>query len=201
MKVLLSIEQELLKIQEEGKKKVSEYKKEVQTAKDNEEKANKAVIQAKQGDDPKAYAKAIEDKRTASDIAGFYEGKIKEISDEPYITEAEYKDYTKRIKSEMDRINQQARKRVSELLEELETIQSELDSAYFKTNELLGSLQNNIYKHSAEKQMEEARKAGKPIVSSELHNEYKDDSVRSSINFIINSHAANTLKQRGIYND
>lgn len=196
MKELLNIEQELKEIQEEGKRKVLEYEAEIQAAKDNEEEANKAVIKAKQGNDPKAYAKAIEDKRTASDIASFYEGKIEEIKNEPYITESEYREYTKRIKSEMDRINQQTRKRVSELLDELENIQSELTPALVKTNELLRNLQNNIYKHSADKQMELARKTGKPIVGSELNNEYKDGSVISGIEHILNSHVAKNIKRK-----
>lgn len=197
MKELLAIEQELKEIQEEGSEKITDYKAEVQTAKDNEEEANKAVIRAKQGDNPKAYAKAIEDKRTASDIAGFYTGKIEVLKNEPYITETEYREYTKRIKSEMDNINKQASKRASELLEELEAIQSELTPAYVKTNELLNNLQNNFYKHSAEKQMQEAREQRKPIVSSELNNEYKDDTLRSGIDFIVNSHVAKNIKAKG----
>lgn len=196
MEELLNIEQELKEIQEEGKRKILEYEAEIQTAKDNEEEANKAVIKAKQGNDPKAYVKAIEDKRTASDIAKFYEGKIEEIKNKPFITRAEYEEYTNRIKSEMDRINEQARKRVNELLEELETIQSELTPAFVKTNELLRNLQNNIYKHSAEKQLEEARKTGKPIVVSELNNEYIDNSVSSGIDFILNSQAVKSIKEK-----
>ena len=197
MNELLKIEQELKAIQEEGNKKVVEYEAEIQTAKVNEQEANAAVLKAKQGDDPKAYAKAIEDKRTASDIAGFYEGKIEEIKNEPFITENEYREYTKRIKSEMDNINRQAGQRVSDLLEELEAIQSELTTAYVKTNELLSNLQNNIYKHSAEKQMELARKTGKPVVGSELNNEYKDDTVISGIDFILNSPATKNIKAKG----
>lgn len=189
MKELLAIEQELNAILENGDREILEFKEEVKTAKKNEEEAKKAAIEAKQGDDPEAYVKAIEEMRAASDIASFYEGKIEAIKNEPFITRAEYEEYTNRIKSEMDRINGQARKRVNELLEELEAIQSELTPALVKTNELLRNLQNNIYKHSAEKQLEEARKTGKPIVGSELHNEYKDDSVRSGIDFILNSHA------------
>lgn len=194
MKELLTIEQELKLIQEEGNRKVLEYKEEIQTAKDNEEKANKAVIKAKQGDDPKKYAKAIADRRTASDIASFYTGKIEEIKNDPYITATEYQDFTSRIKSEMDNITRQANKRVSELLEELEAIQSEVTPAFNKTNELLSNLQNNIYKHSYEKQMKEAKETGKAIKGNELRNEYKDNSVISGIEHILNSHVAKNIK-------
>lgn len=197
MKELLTIEQELNAILENGDREILEFKEEVKTAKKNEEEAKKAAIEAKRGDDPEAYVKAIEDKRTASDIAKFYEGKIEEIKDEPYITAAEYKEFTKRIKSEMDSINKQASKRASELLEELEAIQSELMPAYVKTNELLSNLQNNIYKYSADKQFEEARRNKKSVNSNELRNEYKDNSIITSIGYILDSHAAKTIKERG----
>jgi|SRR5690625_255095 len=194
MEKLLKIEQELKAIQEEGNKQVVEFKAEIQTANDNEEQANKAVIKAKQGDDPKAYAKAIEDKRTASDIASFYTGKIEEIKNDPYITAAEYKEFTKRIKYEMDSINKQASQRASELLEELEAIQSEVTPAFNKTNELLSNLQNNIYKHSYEKQMKEARENKTPINTDRLHNQYKDNSIISGIEHILNSRVAKDIK-------
>ena len=197
MNELLKIEQELKAIQEEGNKQVAEFKAEIQTAKVNEQEANAAVLKAKQGDDPKKYAKAIADKRTASDIAKFYEGKIEEIKGDPYITAAEYKEFTKRIKSEMDNINKQASQRVSDLVEELEAIQSEVTLAFNKTNELLSNLQNNIYKHSAEKQMQEAREAGKAVKGNELRNEYKDSTIMGGIDYILNSPMVKNIKAKG----
>lgn len=197
MEKLLKIEQELKAIQAEGNKKVSEYKAEVQTARDNEEKANKAVIKAKQGDDSKIYAKAIDDKRAASDIASFYVGKIEEIKNEPFITESEYREYTNRIKSEMDNINKQASQRVSELLEELEAIQSEVTPAFNKTNELLSNLQNNIYKHSADKQMKEAKETGRAVRGKDLRNEYKDSTIMGGIDYILNSPVIKKIKREG----
>lgn len=193
-KSLEEIEAELQTIVEENKAAIKEFKKEIETAEENAEEAKRTMIDAKKGDDPQAYAQAVAEQRTASDIVGFYEGKLEKLKSEPLVTEEQYKDYTKRIKSEMDRINQQARKRISKLLDELEAIQSELSPAYAKTNELLSNLQNNIYKHSADKQMELARKTGKPIVGSELNNEYKDGSVISGIEHILNSHVAKNIK-------
>lgn len=195
-KVLMEIEKELQQIIQSQEDRIEEMQIEIEKAKEDEEKAKEAVIEAKKGDDPKAYAKAVSDRRTATDIVSFYEGKIEELKNQPYITKAEYKEYTNRIKSEMDKINRQANKRVYELLDELESIRSELNSAYVKTNELLSNLQDNIFKYSAEKQMEEARKTGKSVNGSELRNEYKDDSVRSSINFILESHAAKVIKEK-----
>lgn len=197
MEELLTIEQELNEIQEEGKQKVLGYQAEIKAAEDNVDDASARVLKVKQGDDPKAYAQAVADKRTASDIIGFYVGKIKALKDEPFITEAEYKSYSKRIKSEMDNINRRASKRAIELLVELEAIQSELTPAYVKANQLLSNLQNNIYKHSAEKQMKEARETGKSLNVNELNNEYKDDAIRSGIDYILNSHATKNIKAEG----
>lgn len=158
MKELLAIEQELKEILEEGSKRVTEYQAEINAAIENEEEANRAVIKAKQGDDPQAYAKAIEDKRMASNIAQYYEGKIEEVRNEPFITEAEYRDYTKRIKAEMDTINNKGKAKANKLFEELEAIKEEVAPAYTKANELLRKLQNNIYKLTYEKQMADAKK-------------------------------------------
>lgn len=197
MKELLALEQELKEIQEEGNKRVIEYQAEINAAIENEEEANRAVIKAKQGDDPEAYAKAIEDKRAASNIAQYYEGKIEQIQDEPFITGTEYKEYTKRIKVEMDAINKEGKAKASKLFEELEAIKEEVAPAYAKANELLRELQNNIYKLTYEKQMKDAREKGIPINVDRLHNEYKDYSLTRGIDFILKSQAAETIKKGG----
>jgi len=118
----------LKEIQEGCNKRAIEYQAELKAAIDNEEEANRAVLKAKRGDDPKAYSKAIEEKRTASNIAQYFEGKIEQIKNEPYITEAEYKSYTKRIKAEMDAINNEGKAKASKLFKELEAIKEEVGS-------------------------------------------------------------------------
>lgn len=197
MKELLAIEKELKEIREAGEKKVSEYQEEIKAAIDNEEEANRAVIKAKQGDDPKAYNKAIEDKKTASNIAAYYEGKIEAIRNEPFITETEYKEYTKRIKAAMDAINNEGKAKASKLFKELEAIKEEVAPAYAKANNLLRELQNNIYKHSYEKVMNEARENKTPLNTNELHNEYKDHSLIIGIDHILNSQASQNIKDGG----
>lgn len=197
MKELLAIEEELKAIQEEGNKRIREYQAEINAAIENEEEANRAVIKAKQGNDPKAYSKAIEEKRMASNIVQYYEGKIEQIKNEPFITEAEYRDYTKRIKTAMDAINKEGKIKASKLLKELEAIKEEVAPAYAKANNLLRELQNNIYKHSYEKQMVDAKEKGIPIKADRLHNEYKDYSLIGGIDYILKSHAAKTIKEGG----
>ena len=196
-KELQAIEQELKGILEAGQQKEAEYQAEINAAIENEEEANRAVIQAKKGDDPKAYAKAIEEKRMASNIVQYYEGKIEQIKNEPFITEAEYRDYTKRIKAAMDAINKEGKIKASKLLKELEAIKEEVAPALAKTNELLRELQNNIYKLTYEKQMKDAREKGIPINVDRLHNEYKDYSLTRGINHILQSNMAKTIKEGG----
>ena len=197
MKELLALEKELKEIQEEGNKRVIEYQAEINAAIENVEEANRAVIKAKQGDDPKAYAKALEEKRMAENIAQYYEGKLKQIKDDPFITEWEYNNYTNRIKEEMDAINNKGKAKVSKLFEELEAIKEEVSPALAKTNELLRELQNNIYKLTYEKQMKDAREKGIPINVDRLHNEYKDYSLTRGINHILQSNMAKTIKEGG----
>ncbi|NLB89329.1 MAG: hypothetical protein GX790_08945 [Syntrophomonadaceae bacterium] len=197
MKELLTIEQELKEIQEEGNERIREYQAEINTAIENEEEANRAVIKAKQGDDPEAYAKAIEEKRMASNIAQYYEGKIEQIKDEPFITETEYNHYTKRIKAEMDAINNEGKAKASKLLKELEAIKEEVAPAYTKANDLLRKLQNNIYKFTYEKQMADAKEKGESLNTERLHNEYKDYSLISAIDFVLKSQAVESIKEGG----
>lgn len=196
-KSLEEIETELQKVVELHKEKVTEFQQEIDTAKADEQKAKQTMIDTRNGDDPKKYAKAVSEQRTASDIVGFYAGKLERLKAEPLVTKDEYREYTSRIKSEMDVINKQASNRASELIEELEAIQSELTPAYNKTNELLSNLQNNIYKHNAEKQMKEARETKTALNTSELNNEYKDRTVISGIDYILSSHAAKNIKEGG----
>lgn len=197
MKELLALEQELKEIQEEGDKRIREYQAEINAAIENEEEANRAVIEAKKGDDPKLYSKAIEEKRMASNIVQYYEGKIEQIKNEPFITEAEYRDYTKRIKAAMDAINKEGKIKASKLLKELEAIKEEVAPAYAKANDLLRVLQNNIFKFTYEKQMADAKENGTPINTDRLHNEYKDYSLIGGIDNILKSQAAEKIKEGG----
>lgn len=197
MQELNKIEEELQAILTDGKQKQQEYMAEIETAEQNEEEANIAVIKAKQGSNPKEYAKAIAEKRTASDIAEYYTGKIEELKNNPYITEAEYNEYTKQIKSAMDKINEEAAKRASKLLQELEPILEDVSPAYQKTNELLKNLQNNIYKNSYEKQMKESKKNKTPLRSDRLKNEYNDNSILQGINYILSAYATKKIKEKG----
>lgn len=193
MKELLALEQELKEIQEKGKQRIAEYQAEIKTAIDNEEEANRAVVRAKQGDDPKVYKKAIEDKRTAKSIAEYYHGKIEQLKAKPYITEEEYRAYTKRINEEMDKINSEGKVKASKLFKELEAIKEEVAPAYAKANDLLRELQNNIYKHSYEKVMEETRKNKTPLNTNELHNEYRDNSLVIGIDHILKSQTVQNI--------
>lgn len=193
---LIEVEQELKQLQEQHKNKIKDFQQEIEAAKVDANQAQQKVASARNGNDPEAYAKAVADQRTANDIVGYYSGKLEKLETEPLVTEEEYKAYTKRIKSKMDNINIQARTRASELLHELEDIQNELSPAYIKTNNLLRNLQNNLFKNSAEKQMELAKKTGN-LVMSELNNEYRDNSISEGIRYILNSHATKNIKEMG----
>lgn len=187
MQGLIEIENELQVILIDGKRKIQEYREEVEVAKQNEIEANRKVIKAKQGDNPKAYNTAIEDKRIASNISEYYQEKIEQIEKEPYITEEEYNNYTKLIKDEMNEINKEATERVKIILQDLKLIADEVSPSLTKTNELLSILQNKIYKNSYEKQLIDAKKNKTPLNSEKLINEYKDYSLIHTLNKLINT--------------
>ena len=97
----------------------------------------------------------------------------------------------------MDAINNKGKAKVSKLFEELEAIKEEVSPALAKTNELLKELQNNIYKHTYEKQMADAREKGTPINTDRLHNQYKDNSLIIGIDNILNSQTVQNIKDGG----
>ena len=133
----------------------------------------------------------------ASNIAQYFEGKIEEIKDKPFITGAEYKEFTKRIKAEMNAINSEGKAKASKLFKELEAIKEEVAPAYAKANNLLSELQNNIYKFTYEKQMADAREKGTSINTDRLNNQYKDYSLVSGIDNILKSQAVQNIKTGG----
>lgn len=197
MEELLKIEQELKRIIEEGNRRISEYQEEIRIAKENEEEANEEVIRARNGEDARAYADAIEKKKLASNIAEYYHGKIKQLKAKPYITEEEYRVYTRRINEEMDKINSEGKARASKLFDELKTIKEDIAPAYIKTNNLLRELQNNIYKSSYEKTIREARENKTPLNTSDLHNEYKDNSLIVGIDYVLSQAEHRILNNGG----
>src|SRR5690625_2373277 len=123
---LMEIEAELQEIIKQNKERITELQQEIETAEENERQAKKAMLDAKKGDDPKAYAKAVANHRTASDIVEFYSGKLGKLKAEPLITSDEYKEYTRRIKSELERINNEKRAKARDLLKELFALEPEL---------------------------------------------------------------------------
>lgn len=191
---LKDIERELQQVIESHKEEVTKFQQEIDTAKANEQKAKQIMLNAKKGDDPKAYAKAVAEQRTASDIVGFYAGKLEKLKAEPLITEADYKEYSNRIKAELDKINNEGKEKARELLAELSDIEPEITININKGNDLLSTLQHKVYKDDASMVVAN----GNRVHMDHLENRYKDYELIQCINSINNTpYVTSIFKERG----
>lgn len=182
MQQLNKIEEELQQLIQQYKADLTNLQQEIDKAKADEEKAQQAVLIAKNGDDPKAYAKAVSEKQTASNIVEYYSGKIEELQSKPVVTENQYNEYTKRIKSELERLNNENRANTKELLVKLSSIQPALESNIQKGNELLAHLQLDLYKDDASV----TTATGNKVRLNHLENRYNDYKLPQNIGAIIN---------------
>lgn len=179
--VLTQIEKELEKVKAKNDKEVADLQQALETAKAEADKAQQKVIDAKQGSDPTAFSKAVADQQTANNIVEFYTGKVEELHSEPLVTEEEYKDFTDRIKADIDRLNEQTSKEVTDALEVLAKAQPVLTEHLNKGNELLKHLQHDLYKDDAST----TNAKGDKVRLSNLENRHKEYGLSQKIAYIL----------------
>lgn len=188
---LKEIEKELQQIIELQEKENTDLQQELDAAKADEEKAAQAVIEAKKGNDPKAYAQAAADYQTAANIVEFCSGRLEKLESKPLITEEEYNEYTTRIKDELDKITNRGKAKARELLSELAAIEPGVTININKGNDLLANLQHNIFKDDAS--METGN--GNRVRMKHLENRYIDYELTHNIQSIINSYATTSIRK------
>lgn len=130
---------------------------------------------------PTAFSKAVAYQQTASNIVEFYTGKIEELQSEPLVTEEEYKDFTDRIKADIDRLNEQSSKEVVDALEVLAKVQPVLTEHLNKGNELLKHLQHDLYKDDATT----VNAKGDKVRLSNSENRHKEYGLSQKIAYIL----------------
>ena len=179
--VLTQIEKEFEQVKAKNDKEIADLQQALETAKAEADKAQQKVIDAKQGSSPTAFSKAVADQQTASNIVEFYTGKIEKLQSEPLVTEEEYKDFTDRIKADIDRLNEQTSKEVADALEVLAKVQPVLTEHLNKGNELLKHLQHDLYKDDAST----VNARGDKVRLKNLENRYSEYGLTQNINYIL----------------
>lgn len=179
--VLTQIEKEFEQIKAKNDKEIADLQQALETAKAEADKAQEKVIDAQQGSSPTAFSKAVADQQTASNIVEFYTGKIEELQSEPLVTEEEYKDFTERIKTELDKMNEEARETVKEALEVLEKVEPVLTENLNKGNDLLEHLQHDLYKDDASM----TTATGAKVRMTNLENRHKEYGLVQKLNYIL----------------
>lgn len=180
--VLTQIEKELEQVKAKNDKEIADLQQALETAKAEADKAQQKVIDAKQGSSPTAFSKAVADHQTASNIVEYYAGKIEELQSEPLVTEEEYKDFTDRIKAEIDKLNDETGKAVKEALEVLAKAQPVLTDNLNKGNDMLKHLQHDLYKDDASMTVANGSRVRLP----NLENRHKEYGLSQNIDYILN---------------
>lgn len=188
------IEEELQKVISQKDNEISELEFEINHAKEEAEEAQELVIELKQGNDPKAYSEAVAKQQTANNILEFYTGKLEKLKSEPMVSKEEYEEYTNRIKQILDKVNDDKREQAQELLKELVVIEPELTINIDKGNELLSTLQHEVYKDDASMD----NRSGGRVRMEHLENRYKNYELVNGISSLISTpYATSIFNERG----
>lgn len=178
---LIKIEKELEQVAIQNKKEVADLQAEVDKAQAERTKAQEKVIKAKQGSSATAFSKAVAEEQTASNIVEYYADKVEELQSKPLVTDDEYKEFTERIKAEIDKLNDEASKEVADALEVLAKVQPVLTEHLNKGNELLKHLQHDLYKDDATT----VNAKGDKVRLSNLENRHKEYGLSQKIDYIL----------------
>lgn len=181
-----TIEKELKTILENNSKEINALHEELSDLEQKDKTLQDTIIAAKQNDDMKAYKKAVTEQREAVDIKHFHIDKIDRLKTDPLIDDERYNELTQKIKGQLQLESDKAVNRVNELLNELKDIGDNLSEKINYGNELLSTLQHDIYKDDASIKTA----SGRMRVSSK-ENRHKDYSIVQSINAITANAATN----------
>ena len=188
---LIKIEKELEQVKAKNDKEIADLQAEVDKAQAEHTKAQEKVIKAKQGSSATAFSKAVAEEQTAGNIVEYYAGKVEELQSKPLVTDDEYKEFTERIKAEIDKLNDEAGKAVKEALEVLAKAQPVLIDNLNKGNDLLKHLQHDLYKDDATT----VNAKGERVRLNNLENRHKEYGLSQKIEYILN-----IAKERNLLN-
>ena len=104
----------------------------------------KAEAAAELGD-PAAYSTAISEAKAAVALYNSYVEDLSSIKPETAITEAEYKNYVKQIKSELDTLTATAKINAADLISQLKDIEGDLNAQVKEGNKMLQELQSKYF--------------------------------------------------------
>lgn len=109
-------------------------------------KAAAELSQTQEAGDPKAYAKAATEHRTAKDVLAMYEKQLAALNNSPVITAEEYAELKADIMQTMDQITQNTTEGFMEAMEAIQKLYDEMLQAVEITNKLLHQVQRDLRK-------------------------------------------------------
>lgn len=110
-----------------------------------EEAAKAKAEAAAEAGDPAAYSVAISEARAAVDLYNSYVEDLSSIKPQTAISEAEYNNYVKQIKSELDTLTATAKNNAAVLISQLKDIEKDINAQVKEGNKMLQELQSKYF--------------------------------------------------------
>ena len=118
----------------------------IETARQMLDKATDAAAEAYAKGDEKAYHRASDNIRIATDALEMYRTKLDELATKPLVTEREYKDSVDAVMAELDSVVAKARRDILPLVEQLNKINDAMLDAISYGDAILYDLQRKVFK-------------------------------------------------------
>lgn len=148
---LQELETHLQGLKEERTRGIAECNEELQAIESRIEQANHELVEADLKGDGPAYAVAKDNKRMNEDLKEFYTKKRNKLQNETIISEKEYNAKVNEAMNLMDKYNQSQMESAAVLLEQLETVAAKTLEARNTTDNLLKTLQYDLFKREGQK--------------------------------------------------
>lgn len=110
------------------------------------EAANKAMEAATMAGDVKAYQKAKGERRDVTDAKEMHESRLLSLNEKPLISRADYEKEVSAIFADFAALEDQTKQKLVKLSDEMNAVAAEFQEAIVHANEVLHSLQHDIYR-------------------------------------------------------
>lgn len=141
-----SIKEIINELESNKGKLISEYTDKMESAKEKEAAACRAADAAYRKSNPNEYHKQQELMKISKDAAAMYESKLKEIEQNPLISQSDFDSYVNSIHAELEEAVKEDGVRVAALVSELIEIRNNEEALISDTNNFIEHMQKDLLK-------------------------------------------------------
>ena len=141
---LEEIRLEIVKLLEEHQRKMDLFRGLIESERESEQRHKEAALAAAEACDAKTNHKELADASLAGDAASMYENKLKQLTNDPIISEKESKALMDRIEAIASAHVSEAKHRLTETIAPLRELRDEMSAEDKDTNDLLFAVQKRL---------------------------------------------------------